>query len=351
MIRDLFYKGITQQITVANNKEKEKIGKLRGGNTGMMSKDGRIIGTCAALTYLRMNGINGLTVTPEKELMFAGGRLNEDHWLSVLQEGYPEGIIKCEEDIPTCWETDQGIKVTGRPDIVLCDKQENLLCGIELKQVMSANTAYTILIKKEPMLKHLMQAAHYMWQLDCPFELWYTNRNSLDMPGWMEFRPFPKPSLDSSTPINYRYYRYGETNARTGKPIKHKITKEEYYNKDTKKQFAQASKITPFVQGFELKLVNGQLFFKDAMIESDKWIETIVNIDDIKRFYNYIGELEQIKKVPSEVLNLNAFGKPYGWKYSDYTDFGELDPAFHVGKDLHHWALQVRHFINMQSNK
>jgi hypothetical protein len=205
-VSKLFIDGMNIQIDRGNQSEKGKVGTLRGGNTGMMTEDGKIIGQCAAETYLRYKGIKTGQVDYKKELMFAGGRLNEDHWLSALKESY-KGPILCEEDIPTCWETDQGIKVTGRPDIVLCEgtvDNPKPKQGIELKQCMSINSAYGVFIDKKPQLKHLMQAAHYMWQLNCPFTLSYVNRNNLDTPGWMEFRPFPKPEDELEEVISYR---------------------------------------------------------------------------------------------------------------------------------------------------
>lgn len=347
MIKRLFDKGIRQQIQEGNDREKSKVGTLRAGNTGMVMEDGSIVGSCAAMTYLRYKGINGKPVDASKELMFAGGRLNEDHWLSVLKTAY-EGPILCEEDIPVSWETDQGIKVTGRPDIVLCSgTQEEAVpeCMVELKQVMSINSAYNVLIKNEPQLKHLMQAAHYMWQLDCPGELWYTNRNNLDMPSWMEFRPFPKPGEPGSAALGYRYYRFGDLNPRTGKPKKHQITEQEYLDKIYSGSFAAACKILPFVHGFELALRDGTLYYKDASDALADWKETIVTIERIKRFYNFVGDLEQYGKVPREALNLNAHGEKLGWSFGQYSDLGDLDPSKTAGSNLEKWFERAKVFL------
>ncbi len=363
MIKELFERGISKQIEAGNAREAEKVGYLRAGNTGMVMENGDIVGSCAATTYLRMLGINGKPVDANKELMFAGGRLNEDHWLSVLKTSY-NGPILCEEDIATSWETEQGIKVTGRPDIVLCsgtieektglDAGNNLVsalskdikpvCMIELKQIMSVNSGYNVLIKREPQLKHLMQAAHYMWQLDCPGELWYTNRNNLDMPAWMEFREFPKPGQAGSESLGYRYYRLGDINPRTGKPKKHQITEAEYYSGQHKKTFATASKITPFVQGFKLSLENGTLYYQDASNERAPWIQSIVTVDRIKRFYNFVGELEQYGKVPREALNLTPTGDKMGWSFGQYSELKHLDPCHTAGKKLDSWVKQVKDF-------
>ena len=341
MIKTLLEDGIRKSIEEGNSKEQTKVGTLRAGNTGMVNDKGEIIGSCAAEAYLRFKGINITEVDLSKELMFAGGRLNEDHWLDVLKRSY-NGPIKCEEDIPTSWETNQGIKVTGRPDIVLCNEDGSPKCGIELKQIMSVNSAYTNFIDEKPSLKHLMQAAHYMWQLDCPFELWYTNRNNLEMPGWMEFRPFPKPEEEPTGTIGYRYYRQGDINPRTGKPKKHQITKDEYMNQVYDKSWAQASKFYPFVKGYELQLNGDQLFIKDAADSNAPWIPTIVRVSHIQRFYEYVSELELSGKVPKAALNLDYTGKPYNWKFSAYSDLGDLHPEHFAGKDLNRWLLQVK---------
>lgn len=341
MIKQLFEQGIAEHIAKGNEAEVGKVGILRGGSTGMIDEEGNILGSCAAEAYLRFKGIKTGDVDLNKELMFAGGRINEDHWLSVLKTSY-DGIIKCEEDIPTAWETSNGTKVTGRPDIVLCKEDGSPKCGIELKQVMSVNSAYNVYVEKKPSLKHLMQAAHYMWQLGCPFELWYTNRNNLEMPSWMEFRKFPRPEQQTEDVIGYRYYRSGNINPKTGKPKKHLITRDDYMNQTYDKSFAQASKIKPFVQGFKLQFQGDQLFMQDAGSDSNPWIPTIVHISYIKRFYEYVSEIDAMNTVPPEAINIDYTGKVMGWKFSAYSDLGDLHPAHYAGKDLQRWLVKIK---------
>jgi hypothetical protein len=116
-------------------------------------------------------------------------------------------------------------------------------------------------------------------------------------------------------------------------------------SKQYKNSFAAASKITPFVQGFKLSLENGTLYYQDAGNPKSPWIESIVTIDRIKRFYNFVGELEKYGKVPREALNLTATGEKMGWKFSDYSDLGELDPGYQAGKNLKTWVKQVQEYL------
>lgn len=336
MIKSLIEQGIAQKIQEGDEKEATKVGTLRAGNTGMIDEHGNIIGACAANAYLRMKGIKISTVTPNKMLMFDGGLANEDIWLDNLKRVYKDPIL-CEEEIATCWTTSSGVKVTGRPDVVLCKEDRTPLCGIELKQVMSVNSAYGAYVAKEPQLKHLMQAAHYMWQVGCPFELWYTNRSNLDLPAWMAFREFPKPTEEEQV-IQYRYYRLGKINARSGKPTKHKITREEYLQ-GGQGAIADPVKILPFLQGFLLQLdERGQLYYKPAEQPKAGWQQSIVNIEGIQRFYEFVSEMDHYGKVPKEVLNLTATGKKMGWTMKDYSDLGDLDAGHNVGRPLQKWV-------------
>ena len=198
-IKELYLAGLRARIKEHDDREKAKTGTLRGGNSGIITEGGIAAGACGRLTYLRAKGINPNPIEEERELMFAAGRSNEDSWLDALKRSY-DGPILCEEEIPTHWITTEGTPVTGRPDIVL-GKDDGVATedtkysyspdeewndgparafaphlGIELKLVSSLWTARTVLIEDTPKIEHLIQSAHYSWQLDCPFELWYTSR-------------------------------------------------------------------------------------------------------------------------------------------------------------------------------
>lgn len=349
MIKDLIQSGTLIQIEEGNLQEQSKIGRLRGGSCGMVRPDGEIIGACAATAYARYKGFNGSAVTLSKELMFAGGRANEDLWLKSLKKSYnlPGQVILCEEEIPLVWTTDNGVKVTGRPDIVLCESADmnknEPVCLLELKQIMASYSAYNVLIKKTPMLKHVIQAAWYTYQLGCKGELWYTSRQNITCDAWMDHSPrFPSPGQPGSEYFKYRYYRLGDVHPRSGKPTRHKSSEEEYYTLKKKERKAEVKNFLPFLQGFLLDIHGGQVYIKDDMNPHSKWMETCVNIDDIKRWYNYIAELEtSTKVVPPTYRNVDIWGEEIGFKFD--SEFGsELDPAKWVGKPLELWLSELQ---------
>lgn len=351
MIKELIEAGTLMQIAEGDEQEKAKAGKLRGGSCGMVREDGSIVGACAAEAWARFKGVNGMPVDISKELMFAGGRANEDLWLASLKKSY-DGPILCEEDIPLTWVTESGVAVTGRPDIVLGELISTKteidrfvpVCLLELKQIMSSYSAYHVGVKNTPMLKHVIQAAWYTYQLGCLGELWYTSRQNITCDAWMDHNPrFPAPGEPGSERFSYRYYRLGKINSRSGKPTKHKSTEAEYLTLPPSERRAEPKSFVPFLQGYLLDIAeDGNVYIKDAMIDNSPWLQTAVNINDIKRWYNYLAELEnKIKVVPPAYRNIDIWGEDIGFKFD--SAFGpELDPANWAGKDLMTWFDKVK---------
>lgn len=347
MIKDLITSGMLAQIAKQEEQEKTNIGNLRAGNTGMINTDGDIIGSCAAEAYLRMKGISMMKNNVNQELMFSSGRGNETLWVDSLKEAWnkPGQIILQEQETATGWQTETktDIKVTGRPDIVLQENGKNIV-GIELKQVMSSYTATAMLINKEPFLKHLMQMAHYMFALDIPFELWYTNRTKIDIPEYMTYnKKMPRPGEKLSEYFDYNYYRLGKEHYKTGKPTKHKLVNYQAFLDEKAKGNdvrAEPKKYRPFMTGFLAQFQNEQLYIKQAEDPRAPWLKTIVNISDIKRFYNYISEIELSGKVPRKYLNLTYLGEEL--KFSFESPLEELSPEYWAGKSLDVWMKQVK---------
>lgn len=342
MIRELFKKGQQIMLDEAAKAEAGKTGNLRGGSSGMLTPGGETTGQCRALTYLRYHGVVVEPVDASRDLMFDAGRRNEDHWYDVLSKSLPEGmIIMREEEIPTKWTNKDGIDVTGRPDIVICDKNKKPVTGIELKLVSSLWTARDVMFQSKPKLNHLIQAAHYSWQLGCPFELWYTARADFAITGDWPKNLFPKAGEPGSEFCQYAFYEEGEINSKTKKPIKRKITEDEYKLKLARGQtvYCDILKILPFVKGYELDIHEGTLYVKDAMVDNAPWVETIVKIDDIKRYYDNIVN---IKKVPSEPRVKNFDGTVGNYKASQYCSLGDLCCGKCEGMQIDSWVDKVK---------
>jgi len=320
-------------------KEGGKKGCLRAGQTGMADEFGNIAGQCAAQAWLRSQGVEYNKPDAKTMIMFDGGNANEDAWLKVLKAGW-DGPILCEEEIPTRWLTDSETPVTGRPDVVLCDKDEKPQLGIELKQCMSFWSVRDVLFEGNPKTAHLLQAAHYSWQLGIPFELWYTGRSEFAiMADWVK-RGLPKYLEPGSEHLEYAFYRQGDINPRTGKPMKHRINKQEYEIAlaQGEKVFADALKTRPFIQGFLLELREGTLWYQNAIKPNAEWVRTVIKIDDIKKFYNTVSEL---KKVPKPPINIKPTGEEGGFKIQDYCSLGPLCCAYNTGKDIGQWKDRV----------
>lgn len=341
MIRDLFLAGQAQLLKEAEEEEKTKKGRLRGGNTSMITPDGTVIGQCANLTWLRYRGVDVEPVTASRDLMFDAGRRNEDHWYEVLSKAYPYKILR-EEEVATSWKTKTGIAVTGRPDVVLLDEAEKPVMGIELKQASSLWTVRDVLFQKKPKLAHLMQAAHYSWRLGCPFELWYTSRADFAITGDWVKGLFPKPGQPGSEHCQYAFYKEGEINPKTRKPMKHRIDEAEYMALQESAEtrvHEDILKVLPFVQGYELDLHDGKLYYKDAMSDTAEWYETIVSVDDIKRYYDTVSTMDTVLPEPK---GLNADGSKLGYKPSQYCALGDMCCKNCAGKPLEEWEEEVK---------
>ena len=183
---DIYNAGLLATFQEHVDEEGLKQGILRAGSTGFINEQGEFLGSsnsCPRLLLLRSLGIDKTSVEKmiEDDLMFGAGRSNEVEWVNTLKAGVKAkgfGIdVLREEEFPIAWSLDNGVKVTGRPDIILRGKQSGKpLLGVELKQIVALSSAVKVLI--EPKFSHLLQAAHYSYILGkIPYELWYTNRS------------------------------------------------------------------------------------------------------------------------------------------------------------------------------
>lgn len=296
-------------------KEVIKRGVLRAGNSGVILPDGKVAGACARLAHLRSIGIDSETVGNDRRIMFGGGKSNEDYWYYVLGRTWGGPILR-EEEIPIEWFTANNTKVTGRPDIVLCEYNEDgkdshprdglpirTVMGLELKMVSAFNTARTVLFKNggQPKLAHLCQAGHYSLKLGVPFRLVYTAYVDYPIPAWGA-RDLPAPGKPGS-----EYLQYNDK--------------------------GQAKKITPFVRVYELTWdTEGMLCYRKEGTEI--WTNTIVGQAAIEKYYDVVSAMGDGKALPPRPETLDSHGKPEGFTLCAYCALNNNCKESEYGKWL-----------------
>lgn len=257
--------------------DKEKIGTLRGGSCGVMDEAGSVTGTCHRRAHLRSIGIEIEGLDKDKLVMFSGGRANEVVIEELLADYLPEDrsrgerMIKKEEDIPTTWETENGTKVTGRPDVVLGYNRQGVFrpeMMIEAKKISSLWTAKSVLFEGMPKTVHLIQAMHYAWALGeqynegvpVPSSLVYVNYDNFAVPDWAG-KFFPRMGEELSEYVSY--------------------------NEKEGKNYGKVKAILPFIKSYELTLDDGRLFVDGE--------ESILDVDSLVRYYEYVSEMSETK--------------------------------------------------------
>jgi hypothetical protein len=181
MIKALYAKAGILEAQEAVQREKDKLGVLRGGTTGHMDADGNVSAQChrkALIRYL------GLQKDPGSTSWFDMGHANESLWVDKLKKVWPHKIVM-EEEYPIVWEVDN-VSITGRPDIVLLGVDGNPVAGVELKSIGAVNSAGEVAFEDKPKLANLLQAAHYSSQVKVPFHLVYTCFVKGPLPYWAQ---------------------------------------------------------------------------------------------------------------------------------------------------------------------
>lgn len=317
-IRKLFYEGGRLLQEEHASKEREKVGTLRVGNTGLYDKETDTwTGPCPRRTFLRMRGIE----VPEEDngaidqtLMFEAGFTNEDSWAERLMRswtGEDRGILR-EEEIALSWKTLNNTLVTGRPDMVLTQAGKPIH-GIELKLMSSVWTVRDILIGS-PKPAHLMQAGHYSWRLDIPYSLCYTLRADMAVLGFAT-KLFPKLGQEGS-----QYCEYDSKNR-------------------------EIKKVKPFMKEFRLEWVDNTLAYIDTDTGSKK--ESIVTIERIKDYYENIAQAKEVLPRP---INLNPDGTKGGYSLCDYCSLKDTCDKYE-DKGLDRYLEEVQRYIRTQTGK
>lgn len=298
--------------------EVNKLGNLRAGSTGVMSANGDIAGGCHRLGFLRSKGIEIEEISADKHIMFELGFANEDivyeQLKSVLSEGH--SILR-EEEIPVSWKTTNGTQVSGRPDIVIMDHSEGSpgkpILGLELKSVHSIWTARDVLFGREPKLNNIIQSAHYMWQLNCPFKLMYKSYSQLGqgMVGsgtWMT-KQFPEQGQPGSEFVEY--------NDKGG--IKH---------------------IKQFEIVYDLRF-NSKEVLQYKVEGTEKWISTPFLKQDIARYYEFLSTMESENKIGPIPLTVKPSGEKANYSNCNYCALNNICKSS-TTDNLTQWLEKVK---------
>lgn len=313
--------------------ETAKLGVLRAGSTGAMAETGEIVGHCHRKSLLRSKGIELDPPTIDKLLMFELGFANEDIVYDQLVAALPSAYtILREEEIPIEWLTTNGTKVTGRPDMVICEQTSSVIVpvgstvsytvggglilngeripsvsigtkpvlGLELKSIHSMWTARDVLFGGEPKLNNLLQAAHYMHRLGVPYKLHYKSYSQLGQgvaggKSWVASL-FPKQGEPGS-----EYLEYNDQGN-----IKH---------------------IKQFEIVYDLEYsAEGRLQYR--LEGSNKWTTTIISNTDIERYYEYVSKMEEAQVLGPRPLTLHASGKKMNYTDCQYCKLASTCDAF-----------------------
>lgn len=336
--------------------ETNKRGNLRAGSSGVMSESGDIAGTCHRKHYLRSIGIEADPPTADKHIMFELGYANEDQIYQKLQATLGEGeVILREEEIPIEWHTSEridpitgeiipGTKVTGRPDIVICkedkvgssrieqtisgplhikDYNHTPILGLELKSVHSLWSARDVIFgeARKPKMDNLIQAAHYMWKLGCPYKIIYTGYSQLGqgMAGneWI-IKQFPSPGERGSEFIEYSIAK------KSGKAtIKH---------------------VKQFEIVFDLRFnPSGRLEYREEGSESS-WVSTIITTADIERYFEKVSEMGSAEWLGPRPHTIDVHGKVAGYDTCNYCPLKPVCTA-NESKGRTPWLQAVKEFV------
>lgn len=353
-IKDRFRKARRDNQDAHLDKERQKLGVLRAGSSGIMTAEGQVAGSCLRHSHLRSLGIEIEEITEDKYIMFELGYANEDEIKKQLNATLEPGeFVLAEEEIPISWKTTNGTPVTGRPDLVICreptpeDDQFSMrmvpgegnklravvpVLGLELKSVHSMWTAREVLFGGKPKLPNMIQAAHYAWQLGVPYKLIYKSYSQLGQgmvgtDSWAS-RQFPKMGEPGSEYIEY--------NEKTG-AIKH---------------------IRQFEVSYDVAIDrHGRVHYKPE--DQTKWTPTIIMIADIQRYFEFASLIEETGNLGPRAVGVDILGNKVNYSADTYSPIKEIsdiiDKKYGKGDapgKYEAWLKLVReHTKNLPGNK
>lgn len=318
--------------------EVAKLGNLRAGNSGVMSEDGQFAGSCPRVAHLRQLGIELEPPDDSLLIMFQVGIANEDLIaFDLAHTAVPGEVVRREAEVPISWKTANGTPVTGRPDIVLgkellvadekagAEKQFLPELLLELKSIASVWTTRSVLIDREPKLNHLIQAAHYMWKLgSVPGRLIYKQYSIQEIPAWEETRDGKKvPGWGR------RLFEKADAEAR------------KYIDREK-------GRIRPFELVYDLVIAeDGSVRYKQEEVDGD-WVDTIVNVLDIQRYYEFVSEMGPMSKLGSIPITVGTDGSTKRYTNCSYCPLNTVCQSVKKlkgEKQYSEWLDSVQKFI------
>ena len=328
IVEEAFNRGMSSLLEFDISNEKDKVGFLRGGSSGIYIKEKKqTVGECMRIAFLRMKGVRISSIDPATKLMFQAGIANEDKWYETIKGGWPNKILR-EEEISTYWKTNNGTEVTGRPDIVLLNQYEEPEVGIELKLVSSLWTARDVLFEGRPKYNHLIQAAHYSWQLGVPFELWYTSRLKFATNDMVN-RLLPKYGTAKYNQLKdfleIRFYK--QVVSRTGSTYGKQITEEEFLSgKQGYREgevYASSINIQPFTIGYTMEWSSDNKLTYESCLTKERF-KTEITADRIKAFYEHVSTMQQTKDLGPRPTTLKGDGTKAGYSQCQYCPLDKI---------------------------
>jgi hypothetical protein len=314
-----------------------KLGVLRAGNSGIMNAEGEVAGSCHRVAHLRQIGIELDPPSDSTQIMFQLGVASETLiYDDLVRTSAPNEIVLRETEVPIAWMTSNGTKVTGRPDMVICeqtlaldaeaqyDRESGIkyfldsdyirkpLLVLELKSVASVWTSRSVLFEGKPKLGNLAQIGHYMWKLGVPGRLIYKQYALQAMPDFAH-KLFPAKGERGSEHIDYNPQ---------GKP----------------------KAIRPFEVVYALEFgPTGSLRYRRENNPTGEWTETIVTTADIEKYYEYISKMATDNVLGPRPLTLDAEGTKLSFSICSYCP---LDKLCKEEKIYDRWIERVKTIVS-----
>lgn len=172
----LYEKGRDNLNKLRQLSEDSKVGIFRVGSSGAITPEGSFIGKHPVVALARFLGYQ-LKLPKKVYNIFDPGFGNEYNWDKYSKASGEEFMIYTDEEYPIASEFRIGeelFKLTGRPDMVICDQAGKIIKGVELKAAVSQNVAKKVVEEGNAKPDNVIQAANYARMLDVPWELVYT---------------------------------------------------------------------------------------------------------------------------------------------------------------------------------